>query len=65
MYGFEDIVFTKVLPNFCTKCLLLLLIAMHSIHASVKPCPEKEIAFLYSEVATPFCCLRGDNFNFW
>ena len=44
MYGFEDIVFTKVLPNFCTKCLLLLLIAMHSIHASVKPCPEKEIA---------------------
>ena len=64
MYGFEDIVFAKVLPNFCTKCLLHLLIAMHSIHASVKPCLEKEVAFLYIEVATRFCCLRGDNFKF-
>lgn len=55
MYGFEGIVLAKVLPNFLTKYLLLLLIAMHGSHASVKPCKDKEVVFSYTKVATSFC----------
>ena len=57
MCGSEGIVLAKVLPNFLMKYLLLLLITMHGIHASVKPCKDKEVIFNYTEVATSFCCL--------
>jgi len=48
MCGSKGIVLAKVLPNFLTKCLLLLLITMHGIHANVKLCKDKKVVFIYT-----------------
>ena len=58
MCGSVSIVLAKVLPNFLQKFFNPLVSTLHGIHDNVKP------VLIYTEVATTFCWIRGDNFNF-